>query len=468
MNLFIFFIIPFQPAVIAHPGGLFLNKDILWEKACVLIRDELNEVTYNTWIVSGLKALSFENDCFVLEAITPFYCNIIRQRYINLINTCLTQAAQRPVSVSVLTPAEAEEHKTVKEQKSAPVNESKTILNPKYTFDTFVVGNNNRFAHAASLAVAEAPADAYNPLFIYGGVGLGKTHLMHAIGHFVLAQNPETRISYLTSEEFTNEVISSIQDRKASSNFREKYRNIDILMIDDIQFIAGKERTQEEFFHTFNALHDNGKQIIITSDRPPKEIPKLEERLCSRFEWGLLADISKPDLETRIAILRKKAETDHLDIDENVLEMIAENISSNIRELEGCLTRLVLYSSLSALSDQPITVALAREALSDVFSKNSPHVLNCDDVMMAVAEYYGVTSDDLRSPKRQRAVAVPRQVAMYICRDMVNASLPVIGNAFNRDHTTVMHACDKVSEELKTSISLKNLISDIEHKLNNN
>lgn len=439
-----------------------MDYTTVWEKACRLMREEMTEVTFNTWISAALKPMAIENNVFLIEAVTDFYYRFVEPRYSALIGNALSQVTGGNVTARLLTPAQAEEYRKAQEEPPKAVSESVSRLNPKYTFDTFVVGNSNRFAHAASLAVAESPCDTYNPLFIYGGVGLGKTHLMHAIGHYIVSQKPDTQICYLTAEDFTNEVIASIQDRKTAAQFRDKYRNFDVLMIDDIQFIAGKDRTQEEFFHTFNALHDTNKQIIITSDRPPKEIPKLEERLCSRFEWGLLAGIAKPDVETRMAILRRKAKEDMIEIGDDVIQLIAENISSNIRELEGCLTRLVLYSSLSK---KPITAELAREALNDVFISSESRRISCEDVMTAVAEYYDVSVEDLKSPKRQRNIAVPRQVAMYICREIGNLSLPNVGTAFNRDHTTVMHACEKVSGEMKTDPDLKMLVENIIHKL---
>ncbi|MBO2516005.1 MAG: chromosomal replication initiator protein DnaA [Clostridiales bacterium] len=438
-----------------------LNTAQIWDKACNIMREEMTEVTFNTWIATALKPIDMLDQIFYIETATDFYFRFVEPRYSALISNALSQVCGTQITAKLLRPDEAKEFKNGVTSEPVPAVQN-TSLNPKYTFDTFVVGNSNRFAHAASLAVAESPSDAYNPLFIYGGVGLGKTHLMHAIGHYILSQKPDTKICYLTAEVFTNEVIESIQDRKSAAVFREKYRNYDVLMIDDIQFIGGKDRTQEEFFHTFNALHDTNKQIIITSDRPPKEIPKLEERLCSRFEWGLIADISKPDIETRIAILRRKATEEMLDIGDDVLALIAENISSNIRELEGCLTRLVLYSSLSK---KPITTELAREALADVFSRNEQRHISCEDVMTAVAEYYDVTVDDIKSPKRQRSITIPRQIAMYLSRELVNLSLPAIGEAFNRDHTTVMHACEKIAAEIKTSAALKNLVQNITHKL---
>lgn len=420
------------------------------------MRAEMTQVTFDTWIKAALRPLGFSGDQFFIEAVTDFYHQFVVPRYAVLISNSLSQAAGKPIKAQLLTPAQADEYRegVTPEDKPAPASS----LNPKYTFDTFVVGNNNRFAHAAALAVAESPADAYNPLFIYGGVGLGKTHLMHAIGHYMLSQKPTMRVKYVTCELFMNEMVNSL-NKKTQTEFREKYRNIDVLMVDDIQFLTGKVGTQEEFFHTFNALHTAGKQIILSSDKPPKEIAKLEERLRSRFEWGLIADIAKPDLETRVAILQKKAEDELLHVDGEVLEMIAERVASNIRELEGCLTRLVAYSSLTG---RPIDRALAEEALKEVFARSEPRHVTCDDVMEAVATYYNVTVDDLKGPRRSRDVAVPRQIAMYIAREVVGAPLTMIGDCFGgRDHSTVNHACQKVTREVKTSPTLNNLVSDL-------
>lgn len=334
----------------------------------------------------------------------------------------------------------------------------KAQLNPKYTFDTFVIGNSNRFAHAASLAVAEAPAQAYNPLFIYGGVGLGKTHLMHAIGHYILDQNPDTKVVYVSSEKFTNELINSIRDDR-NNEFRNKYRNVDVLLVDDIQFIAGKESTQEEFFHTFNALHDANKQIIISSDRPPKEIPTLEDRLRSRFEWGLISDIQPPDLETRIAILKKKAKVENIDVPDDVMLYIASKIKSNIRELEGALIRIVAYSSLT---NKKITTELAEEALKDIISEDRPREVNVDLIKKIVSDEYKIRIEDFNSRKRTRAIAYPRQIAMYLTRELTDLSLPKIGDEFGgRDHTTVMHAHDKITEDILSSEEFKEKIENI-------
>jgi len=336
------------------------------------------------------------------------------------------------------------------------------MLNPKYTFDTFVIGAGNRFAHAASLAVAEAPAKAYNPLFIYGGVGLGKTHLMHAIGHYVIEHNPGAKVVYLSSEKFTNEFINSIRDNKAD-HFREKYRNVDILLIDDIQFLAGKESTQEEFFHTFNALHEDMKQIIISSDRPPKEIPTLEDRLRSRFEWGLITDITPPDLETRIAILKKKARAEGLDMPNEVMLYIANQIDTNIRELEGALIRVVAYSSLI---NQDINVDLAAEALKDIIPSSKPRSITIKDIQTIVGEHYHLKLEDFIAKKRTKSIAFPRQIAMYLSRELTDYSLPKIGEEFGgRDHTTVIHAHEKISKLLQSDVDLQQEIKEITEQL---
>jgi len=337
-------------------------------------------------------------------------------------------------------------------------------LSPKYSFDTFVVGAGNRFAHAAARAVAEAPARAYNPLFIYGGVGLGKTHLLHAIGHHVLLLESFYHVVYVSSEKFTNELINAIRDDK-TVDFRNKYRTVDVLLIDDIQFLAGKERTQEEFFHTFNTLYESSRQIIITSDRPPKEIPTLEDRLRSRFEWGLIADIQPPDLETRIAILRKKAETDSIAVPDQVAEFIATRIPTNIRELEGALVRVVAYATLTKSA---ISTELAEEVLRELLPVSQPRLITIPAIQRLVAQFFDIRIEEMRAKRRTKSVAFPRQVAMYLSRELTDASLPHIGEQFGgRDHTTVMHACDRVREVLQRDSQLaatvKHLVDQLQH-----
>jgi len=337
-------------------------------------------------------------------------------------------------------------------------------LNPRYTFDTFVVGPSNRFAQAASLAVAEDPAGAYNPLFLYGGVGLGKTHLMQAIAHYVREHHRGLYVVYVSSETFTNDLINALQ-RRSMAEFRRKYRNVDLLLIDDIQFVAGKEQTQEEFFHTFNALYEAAKQIVISSDRPPKEIPTLEERLRSRFEWGLTTDIQPPDLETRMAILSKKASVEGIELPSDTIFYIASEIQSNIRELEGALIRVIAYA---ALQNSPPTPEIAAEALKDIVSSRKTRVITIEAIQAAVAAHYGVSVEELKAKKRTRTVTLPRQVAMYLCRELTDASLPRIGQEFGgRDHTTVIHAFEKIREEAEKNPVLAETIKEISEKIKN-
>ena len=347
------------------------------------------------------------------------------------------------------------------------INYENANLNPKYKFDTFVVGSNNKFAHSASLAVAESPGEVYNPLYLYGGAGLGKTHLMHSIGHFVLENNPNTKVLYVTSETFTNEVIESIRSGNAAAmtKLREKYRTVDVLMVDDVQFIIGKESTQEEFFHTFNELHSTGKQIILSSDKPPKEMATLDVRFRSRFEWGLIADIQAPDYETRMAILRKNAENYDKKIDDSIFQYIATNIKSNIRELEGAFNRIIAQSRIMNTSE--ITLELAEDALKDIVHPDQPKEITPTLINNMVAEHFGVTSADIISKKRNSEFVLPRQVTMYLCNHILDISLVNIGKALgNRDHTTVMHGCSKIEKELLSNDELKNKIELIKKKIN--
>lgn len=437
------------------------SLDNIWESVLSIIKVELTEVSYNTWLKTVIP-ISLSNKTIVLAAPNDFTKGILEGRYLNLIKNAIKEVVQDDYRIEFIIPGEEDlqSQSQVLEKDSSDVN--RTPLNPKYTFNSFVIGNSNRFAHAASLAVAEAPAQAYNPLFIYGGVGLGKTHLMHAIGNYILSQKPDTKVVYVSSEKFTNELINSIREYKNEA-FRNKYRNIDVLLVDDIQFIAGKEGTQEEFFHTFNALHDSNKQIIISSDRPPKEIPTLEDRLRSRFEWGLIADIQAPDLETRIAILRKKANIENIEVPGEIMEYIASKIHSNIRELEGALIRVVAYSSLT---NKDITVELAEEALKDIISSNKPKEITVDRIKEEVSQNFSIKMDDFISKKRTRAIAFPRQIAMYLTRELTDLSLPKIGDEFGgRDHTTVIHACDKINKDLQESKDLNDKIDYIIDRL---
>ncbi|MDR7854963.1 chromosomal replication initiator protein DnaA [Tissierella sp.] len=438
------------------------SLDNIWNEVLNLIKVELTEVSFNTWLKT-IEPISISSNKVVLAAPNEFTKGILVGRYLNLIKSALTQVTEEEFNIQFIIPGE--EHSLNIGQSLVQENNDgnqRSQLNPKYTFDTFVIGNSNRFAHAASLAVAEAPAQAYNPLFIYGGVGLGKTHLMHAIGHYILSQNPNSKVVYVSSEKFTNELINSIREYR-NEEFRNKYRNIDVLLVDDIQFIAGKEGTQEEFFHTFNALHEANKQIIISSDRPPKEIPTLEERLRSRFEWGLISDIQPPDLETRIAILRKKANVENIVVNDNVMLYIASKIQSNIRELEGALIRVVAYSSLT---NSEVTEELASEALKDILSNNKSVEITVDLIKEIISKNFRIKIDDFNSKKRTRAIAYPRQIAMYLTRELTDLSLPKIGDEFGgRDHTTVIHAYDKISTELNDNIELKRKIDDIVKEL---
>ncbi|SHE87942.1 chromosomal replication initiator protein DnaA [Clostridium fallax] len=447
--------------------------DQIWEKTLNIIKGEMTEVSFNTWIKS-CEPIAIKDSTIKLSVPNEFTKDILEKRYKPLIIQAIKLVSSKKYDIDFLIESNmqgegeiSKENKKVDDNQSSVVvnDEMSATLNPKYTFDSFVIGNSNRFAHAASLAVAEAPARAYNPLFIYGGVGLGKTHLMHAIGHYILKNNPKAKVVYVSSEKFTNELINAIKDDK-NEEFRNKYRNVDVLLIDDVQFIAGKERTQEEFFHTFNALHEADKQIILSSDRPPKEIPTLEDRLRSRFEWGLIADIQPPDFETRMAILKKKADVENLNVANEVMVYIATKIKSNIRELEGALIRIVAYSSLT---NRDITVDLASEALKDIISNKQGVHITIDIIQDTVANYFNLRVEDLKSQRRTRNVAYPRQIAMYLSRKLTDMSLPKIGEEFGgRDHTTVIHAYEKISENLKSDEGLENTINELSKKLNQN
>ncbi|MBP2002360.1 chromosomal replication initiator protein [Paenibacillus shirakamiensis] len=437
----------------------------IWQQILSIIQTKLSKPSYDTWF-KATKAVSITEQTIVISAPTTFAVEWLESRYTKLVATTVLEVLDKHVDVSfVIEEARPNDFSFPQTQSPPPVQIEETIshmLNPKYTFDTFVIGSGNRFAHAASLAVAEAPARAYNPLFLYGGVGLGKTHLMHAIGHYILEHSPSSKVVYISSEKFTNEFINSIRDNRAES-FRNKYRNIDILLIDDIQFLAGKESTQEEFFHTFNALHEERKQIIISSDRPPKEIPTLEERLRSRFEWGLITDIQPPDLETRIAILRKKAKAENLDIPNEAMMYIANQIDTNIRELEGALIRVVAYSSLI---NQDVTTHLAAEALKDIIPSSRPKMITIQDIQAKVGDYYNLRMEDFKARKRTKAIAFPRQIAMYLSRELTDYSLPKIGEAFGgRDHTTVIHAHEKITQNLKADPELFKIVNNLTEKI---
>jgi chromosomal replication initiator protein len=444
----------------------------IWNAIAGRLRDSIPETAYDTWFGQA-RPHSFDGGRLVVEVPNDFTRDWIEGHFLDVVAAAAGESATAGAVVTFAVserpnarPAapQAQPSPEVREQPlELPDRESSEAeLNAKYTFDLFVIGSSNRFAHAAALAVAEAPAQAYNPLFIYGGTGLGKTHLLQAIGHYVRQHSRRLTTRYVTSEAFMNEFIDAVRDRGARiEGFKRRYRNYDVLLVDDIQFIEGKERIQEEFFHTFNSLYEGGAQIIISSDRPPREIATLEERLRSRFEWGLLTDIQAPDLETRIAILRKRVETEGIGIeDPEVLTFIASRVSANIRELEGALTRVVAFSSLT---DRPLTVELAEDVLKDVYPQGeaAPEV-TIGRIQEAVSHRFGVTLDELVSPRRSQAVAYPRQVAMYLSRELTDASLPMIGKEFGgRDHTTVIHAKDKIGRLIREDRSVYNLVQEL-------
>jgi len=430
----------------------------VWQEALRRIEGRLTKPSYESF-VKAMAPVSLHGDVFVFSVPSRLAKEWVETRYAGLITEALREVLARAVSIQVTVA----EHTAAPPPPPAPVRLPDSVqLSPKYTFDTFVIGSGNRFAHAAAMAVAESPARAYNPLFIYGGVGLGKTHLLQAIGHHVIHGKGLRRVAYISSEKFTNELINAIRDDR-TLEFRTRYRNVDVLLIDDIQFLAGKERTQEEFFHTFNTLHEASRQIIITSDRPPKDIPTLEDRLRSRFEWGLIADIQPPDLETRIAILRKKAELEGIRVPDEVAEFIAQRIQSNIRELEGALVRVVAYANLTR---SPITVDLASEILKELLPAAAAKPVTIASLQKIVAEHFDIRVEEMRAKRRTKGVAFPRQVAMYLARELTDASLPRIGEEFGgRDHTTVMHACDRVkaaiAQDPQFAARLKRLVDTL-------
>lgn len=446
---------------------LLEHLDEIWSSVLAKVETKISKPSFETWLKST-KLLTYQGDTVTISAPNSFARDWLENHYVHLITGILSDLTGDDLHIKFVVPKDQDMDDfqlpapRIKPGQNDQQEFLPGMLNPKYTFDTFVIGSGNRFAHAASLAVAEAPAKAYNPLFIYGGVGLGKTHLMHAIGHYVLEHNPNAKVVYLSSEKFTNEFINSIRDNQ-TVDFRNKYRSVDILLIDDIQFLAGKEQTQEEFFHTFNTLHEESKQIIISSDRPPKEIPTLEDRLRSRFEWGLITDITPPDLETRIAILRKKAKADGLDIPNDVMTYIANSIDSNIRELEGALIRVVAYSSLI---NRDMSADLAAEALKDIMPNAKPKVITILDIQHAVGDQFNIKIDDFKTKRRTKDIAYPRQVAMYLSRELTDFSLPKIGEEFGgRDHTTVIHAHEKISTMLKDNQQLQQDVKDIKKAL---
>ena len=445
--------------------------DELLTKAKKLLEPEVTSIAYKTWIIP-LEIISMENSIITFHVGSIVHKDMITGRYATLIKNTFSFLTNIDYDIKVICDEELKDagidvnNSVLNNSPSITPTYNKSNLNIKYTFDSFVVGENNRFAHAAALAVSEAPGTAYNPLFLYGGVGLGKTHLMHAIGNEILKHNKNANVLYVTSEEFNNNLIYGIKEGKMES-FRNKYRNTDVLLIDDIQFLAGRDRNQEEFFHTFNTLHEAGKQIILSSDRPPKDIQPLEDRLRTRFEWGLIADISNPDYETRIAILQKKAQTDNIIIDNEILSNIATKINTNIRELEGALNKLV---ALSILKSMPFSIALSEEAIADVVHSQNK-VLSIEYIQDVVAKYFNISVADLKGSRRSSDVVFPRQIAMYLCKSVAQISYPKIGNAFGkRDHSTVMHACEKIESEINQNTNTKLIVETVKNSLfsNNN
>jgi len=437
----------------------------LWEEALSAIRGRVSRQSYEAWF----RPLTLGSvDGHRIQVLLPnrFFKEWFEDHYLDMLRSALEDLMFTKVELSLVLPengaAAPSLHDEPAERRTPRRNrEASSQLNPRYTFDTYVVGSSNQFAHAASMAVGEQLSKAYNPLFIYGGVGLGKTHLLHAIGHLARQRDPKIKVSYVSSEKFTNDLINAIRF-DATVEFRNRYRSLDLLLIDDIQFIAGKERTQEEFFHTFNDLYDSSKQIVISSDSLPREIPTLEERLRSRFEWGLIADIQSPDMETKAAILRKKAQAQGIRLPDEVSLFIAKHVKSNIRELEGSLIRLMAHASFT---HREITMELAQEVLKEL-TQEQQRVPTIPAIQKAVAEFYGVRVDDLRSRGRNKSIVLPRQVAMYLCREIVKASLPDIGQGFGgKDHTTVIHACEKVKRKLAGEDLFRKQVQDLATRL---
>ncbi len=448
-----------------------------WNEIKEMIRDEydLTAISFNNW-VEPLQFYKVEDDIvtILIPSAQARLLKYIQKNYYFCFKATISELMNHEYDVVFIAEedaaaekkeASAEQDKPKKSVDSLKFKYESANLNNKYKFDTFVVGSNNKFAHSAALAVAESPGEAYNPLYLYGGAGLGKTHLMHSIGHFVLEQNQDKKVLYVTSEQFTNEVIESIRSGNAAAmtKLRDKYRTVDVLLIDDVQFIIGKESTQEEFFHTFNVLHSAGKQIIISSDKPPKEMETLEERFRSRFEWGLIADIQPPDYETRMAILRKNAEMYDKEIDDEIIQYIATNIKSNIRELEGALNKVMANARLNK---QELNLALAEDALKDVIYPDQRREVSPSLIIDVVAEHFNISKEDITSKKRNSEYVIPRQIIMYLCRHMTESTFQMIAAYLGKkDHTTVIHGVEKIEDKIKTDEDLKNKIETIQKKL---
>ena len=437
-----------------------------WDEILLTVKreHELTDISFNTWL-KPLQIFSIQNNrIYILVSGEQMGLTYINRKYYLPLKVAVAEVTGTEYEIEFVLPEQAKKLKTPHPRRRATTEEAeRSNLNPNYTFDTFVVGSNNRFAHAASLAVAESPGTLYNPLFIYGGAGLGKTHLMQSIAHYILRNDPSVRVLYVTSETFTNDLIDSLKGKK-NAEFKEKYRSIDVLMIDDIQFLIGKESTQEEFFHTFNYLYETGKQVIITSDKPPKDFTNLEERLRSRFSVGLPVDVSAPDYETRVAILHKKEETENTKISDDIINYIAENINTNIRELEGALNRITAFKRLS---NKEITLNMAEDVLRDIINNHKEVTITVPLIVEVIASHFGFEADELLSQKRNKDIAYSRQIAMYLCRQMTDLSLQQIGKELgNRDHTTVRHGIEKITENLKNSQFLQDTIDVLQKKIN--
>lgn len=441
-----------------------------WDEIKEIIKNEydLTDISYNTWI-KPLKFYKEENHTvtILIPSDQAHAVSYITNKYKNFFQVSISEMFNDEYQISFILEKDIKKNTEDEDKFNIyNINKENANLNPKYNFDTFVVGSNNKLAHSAALAVAESPGEAWNPLYLYGGPGLGKTHLMHSIGHFILEQSPDKKILYVSSEEFTNEVIESIRSGNSTkmTQLREKYRTVDVLLVDDIQFIIGKDSTQEEFFHTFNTLHNAGKQIVLSSDKPPKEMETLDERFRSRFEWGLMADIQPPDYETRMAILKKNVELYNNNIDDEILNYIATNVKSNIRELEGALKKVIAASRLNNIE---LTMQLAEETLKDIISPDTPMEITPSFIVKVVAEHFGITQEDIISKKRNSEFVIPRQICMYMIREYTTTSLESIAKMLNKkDHTTILHGVKKIESEMNTNPDIKNKIEIIKKKMN--
>ena len=441
-----------------------------WDEIKEIIKNEydLTDISYNTWI-KPLKFYKDENHTvtILIPSDQAHAVSYITNKYKNFFQVSISEVFNDEYQISFILEKDIKKNNEDEDKfNTYNINKENANLNPKYNFDTFVVGSNNKLAHSAALAVAESPGEAWNPLYLYGGPGLGKTHLMHSIGHFILEQSPDKKILYVSSEEFTNEVIESIRSGNSTkmTQLREKYRTVDVLLVDDIQFIIGKDSTQEEFFHTFNTLHNAGKQIVLSSDKPPKEMETLDERFRSRFEWGLMADIQPPDYETRMAILKKNVDLYNNNIDDEILNYIATNVKSNIRELEGALKKVIAASRLNNIE---LTMQLAEETLKDIISPDTPMEITPSFIVKVVAEHFGITQEDIISKKRNSEFVIPRQICMYMIREYTTTSLESIAKMLNKkDHTTILHGVKKIESEMNTNPDIKNKIEIIKKKMN--